>query len=195
MRPRGESISTPSSRYVGQAFRHKPQWTQRSRSACCGASTLAAASDAAIESSRIQQMTRVEQVLHPLHDLKVRAKDIVAGRLAVFEDIFPAAAVGQFAPRARGFPIGEVRVADSRAGAGNDGSGGLRRQCAHLGQRARNAGDARIAMRRNEFRGELSNARPQSRVAFENCGTLELALIPCKDSIAAARLNQQRVSL
>ncbi len=40
MRPRGESISTRSSRYVGHAFRHSPQWTHLSRSVCFGASGM-----------------------------------------------------------------------------------------------------------------------------------------------------------
>ncbi len=34
IRPRGESISSPQSTYVGQVGRQKPQWTHVSRSAC-----------------------------------------------------------------------------------------------------------------------------------------------------------------
>src|SRR5262245_21977908 len=36
MRPRGESISSPKSRYVGHVGRQKPQWTQSSMSAGSG---------------------------------------------------------------------------------------------------------------------------------------------------------------
>src|SRR5215218_4613589 len=36
MRPRGESISSPQSTYVGQVGRQKPQWTQSSISSCSG---------------------------------------------------------------------------------------------------------------------------------------------------------------
>src|SRR5439155_10732469 len=40
IRPRGESISTPSTAYVGQLGRQKPQWTHRCRRSFAGASPL-----------------------------------------------------------------------------------------------------------------------------------------------------------
>jgi hypothetical protein len=40
MRPRGESISTPSTAKVGQVGRQKPQWTQAAMSSCDGASAF-----------------------------------------------------------------------------------------------------------------------------------------------------------
>src|SRR5271166_3691046 len=67
MRPRGESISSRSSRYVGQAFKHNPQCTQRSRSACCGLS------DSAIQPAGIEEPPRIEQLLNLFHDRKVIA--------------------------------------------------------------------------------------------------------------------------
>src|SRR5437899_1172924 len=71
MRPRGESISTPSSRYVGHAFRHKPQCTQRSRSTCCGLSSWL--SDSTKETSNVEKTFRIKHVLDLFHDRKVAA--------------------------------------------------------------------------------------------------------------------------
>src|ERR1700722_2056875 len=70
MRPRGESISTWSSRYVGHAFRHSPQCTHRSRSDCCGLSK-AVTSDAAIQPAAVQETLRIEHLLDLLHHRKI----------------------------------------------------------------------------------------------------------------------------
>src|ERR1035441_6600539 len=72
MRPRGESISNPSSRYVGQAFRHSPQWTQRSRSNCLGPTPDF--SDTAIQSATVQKVGGVKQVLDAPHDFQIAAR-------------------------------------------------------------------------------------------------------------------------
>src|ERR1019366_8974567 len=71
MRPRGESISRPSSRYVGQAFRHRPQCTQRSRSNCMGPKSVS--SDKTVKSATVQKVPRIKQMLDPLHDFKIAA--------------------------------------------------------------------------------------------------------------------------
>src|SRR5450759_1257170 len=71
MRPRGESISRPSSRYVGQAFRHRPQCTQRSRSNCLGPKSVF--SDKTVKSATVQQVPRIKQMLDPFHDFKIAA--------------------------------------------------------------------------------------------------------------------------
>src|SRR5882672_630101 len=72
MRPRGESISTRNSRYVGHALRHSPQCTHLSKSICCGLSNWII-SDAAIQPAAIQETSRIEHVLDLLHHLKVAA--------------------------------------------------------------------------------------------------------------------------
>src|SRR5690242_286095 len=74
MRPLGESISTPNSRYVGHAFRQRPQWTHLSRSDCAGPigfiSSITGGLDAAIQTRTVQQVVRIEHVLDLFHDGK-----------------------------------------------------------------------------------------------------------------------------
>src|SRR3569833_2889421 len=70
MRPRGESFSTPSSRYVGLALRHRPQWSHLSRSACAGPAAEASnvtSSDTAIETRPVQKVLRIEHLLDAFH--------------------------------------------------------------------------------------------------------------------------------
>src|SRR5712692_5214410 len=74
MRPRGESISTPSSRYVGQAFRQRPQWTQRARSDCAGRSCAIESSETIVEAPMVKELLRVERLLDPGHDLQLRSR-------------------------------------------------------------------------------------------------------------------------
>src|SRR5580693_3295638 len=73
MRPRGESISTRNSRYVGHAFKHSPQCTHLSRSACCGLSNEFT-SDAAIQPAAIEKAFGIEHLLDLLHHRKVAAR-------------------------------------------------------------------------------------------------------------------------
>src|SRR3954452_20617763 len=61
MRPRGESISSPHSRYVGQVGRQKPQCTQSATS--CGSGP----SDATDEPPRTHPAVRVELRLDAAH--------------------------------------------------------------------------------------------------------------------------------
>src|SRR3954453_17869576 len=64
MRPRGESISSPHSRYVGQLGRQKPQCTQSATS--CGSGP----SDATDEPPGAHPAVRVELRLDPAHHLE-----------------------------------------------------------------------------------------------------------------------------
>src|SRR5216684_211410 len=96
MRPRGESISRCSSRYVGHALRQRPQWTHLSRSRCWGLSK-AAMSEAAIEPSAIQQAGGIEHGLHLLHHGKVasgRGPKFVALAEGMRREVDQAAALG-----------------------------------------------------------------------------------------------------
>src|ERR1035438_5816027 len=121
MRPRGESISRPSSRYVGQAFRHRPQCTQRSRSNCLGPKSVF--SDKTVKSATVQQVPRIKQMLDPLHDFKIAAggRPEVKGSLAPLgRKLDHSLADG---PRRAAHPVGgslrplEITIADAGAGA------------------------------------------------------------------------------
>src|ERR1019366_4855442 len=117
-RPRGESISRPSSRYVGQAFRHRPQWMQRSRSTCCGPYALC--SDTAIEPAAVEEVRGIEQPLQPFHQFKVGpgSGPQVERPLALFgrklDHGFPAAPDGIHEPAHRGFGFFEVPITNPR---------------------------------------------------------------------------------
>src|ERR1039457_7186236 len=121
MRPRGESISNPSSRYVGQAFRHSPQWTQRSRSNCLGPKS--GFSDTAIQSATVQKVGGVKQVLDAPHDFQIaaRRRPQLKRTLALFRrklnDGLPSAPVGAGKPARGGVGLLEVAVADPRTSA------------------------------------------------------------------------------
>src|SRR6185503_14978566 len=115
MRPRGESISTPSSRYVGQAFKHKPQCTQRSRSTCCGRS------NEIVESATVQQAVGVKHLFDLSHHLKVRARrwpKVEAGLLLFRRELDyggQAALRGCIHPSSRRFASVEKSITDARA--------------------------------------------------------------------------------
>src|SRR5207244_5877071 len=82
MRPRGESISTPRTAYVGQVGRQNPQCTQRAMRSCAGASAFgygsavwdprgaARVSTASANSgpSGFEHACGVEGVFDPAHD-------------------------------------------------------------------------------------------------------------------------------
>src|SRR5512134_2541614 len=79
MRPRGESISVPSSEKVGQYGRQSPQCTQRStpstlspwRASGTGglaSVTCAIASDASHEPPRVEDAAGIEALLDALHE-------------------------------------------------------------------------------------------------------------------------------
>src|SRR5690242_17212243 len=87
MRPRGESISMPSTLYVGQWFRHSPQWTQVESSSQLGWSFPAATgfscgswtwgSNAVVsdnESSPVQNIFRIDSPLYGAHHIHVRGR-------------------------------------------------------------------------------------------------------------------------
>src|ERR1035438_9937926 len=118
MRPRGESISNPSSRYVGQAFRQSPQWTQRSRSNCLGPTPVF--SDTAIQSATVQQVGGVKQALDAPHDLQIaaRRRPQFERMLALFRrklnHRLPSAHDGAGNPARGGLQLLEVAVTDSR---------------------------------------------------------------------------------
>src|ERR1035437_8547735 len=118
MRPRGESISSPSSRYVGQAFRQSPQCTQRSRSNCLGPTPVF--SDTAIQSATVQKVGGVKQVLDAPHDFQIaaRRRPQLKRMLALFRrklnDGLPSAPGGAGKPTGSGFRLLEVAVTDSR---------------------------------------------------------------------------------
>src|ERR1019366_7469148 len=117
MRPRGESISSPNSRYVGQAFRQSPQWTQRSRSNCLGPRPVF--SDTAIQSATVQKIGGVKQVLDTPHDFQIaaRRRPQLECMLALFrrrlDDGLPAAAGGAGKPACNALRLLEVAVTDS----------------------------------------------------------------------------------
>src|SRR4051794_38904985 len=67
MRPRGESISSPQSRYVGQVGRQNPQCTQ---SATRSRSGPAVESDATDEPLWVEPARGVELLLDPAHDVE-----------------------------------------------------------------------------------------------------------------------------
>src|ERR1035437_6107592 len=121
MRPRGESISSPSSRYVGQAFRQSPQWTQRSRSNCLGPKP--GFSDTAIQSATVQKVGGVKQVLDAPHDFQIaaRGRPQLERMLALFrrklDDSLPSAPGGAGEPACGGVGLLEVAITDSRTSA------------------------------------------------------------------------------
>src|SRR5271157_2315688 len=121
MRPRGGSIANPSSRYVGQAFRRSPQWTQRSRSNCLGPTPVF--SDAVIQSATVQQVGGVKQVLDAPHDFQIaaRRRPQFERMLALFRrklnDGLPSAPDGAGKPACGGFGLLEAAVTDSRTSA------------------------------------------------------------------------------
>src|SRR6478752_8958814 len=86
MRPRGESISMPSTLYVGQWFRHSPQCTHVESSSQLGWSfppaiglrfgswTCGAKAVSDNESSPVQNIFRIDGPLHRAHHLHVRRR-------------------------------------------------------------------------------------------------------------------------
>src|ERR1035437_4103389 len=118
MRPRGESISSPSSRYVGQAFRQSPQWTQRSRSNCLGPTPFF--SDTAIQSATVQKVGGVKQVLDAPHDFQIATRRrpqlerMLAFSRRKLNHGLPSAPDGAGKPACGGFRLLEVAVAAPR---------------------------------------------------------------------------------
>src|ERR1700730_4550597 len=72
MRPRGESASWPSTRYVGQKSRHSPQWTHSFRSVL--SSRPCSGLDTANVAPRIQRAVGIEFAFERAHQPDARAR-------------------------------------------------------------------------------------------------------------------------
>src|ERR1019366_937915 len=154
----------------GQAFRHKPQCTQRSRSNCLGPKSVF--SDKTVKSATVQQVPRIKQMLDPLHDFKIaaRGRPEVAGPPApLWRKLDHCLADGPWraAQPLRGSlrPL-EITIADAGARARHRRTGERLHNWFDVLQRTRGAHQGAIVVRRLKHGREVFHAAPERPLAL-----------------------------